>query len=85
VYLQWCQEECYDDPIAKRVMERMSNITGIPEENQEYLQLLRYGPTQYYHVHNDYIEVSFVLSLPPTTPPSGSGIVLATVLIADVR
>jgi len=34
----------------------MGNITGVPEENAEYLQLLRYEKTQHYHVHNDYID-----------------------------
>ena len=36
-------------------MERMANITGIPEVNQEHLQLLRYEVGQYYQTHNDYI------------------------------
>jgi Rps23 Pro-64 3,4-dihydroxylase Tpa1-like proline 4-hydroxylase len=36
-------------------MDRMANITGIPEVNQEHLQLLRYEVGQYYQTHNDYI------------------------------
>jgi hypothetical protein len=39
----WCMEECYRDPIAKRVMEKIQNVTGVPEAHSEYLQLLRYG------------------------------------------
>jgi len=37
-------------------MERMQNITGIPERHQESLQLLRYEVGQFYGQHNDYIE-----------------------------
>ena len=33
----------------------MSDITKIPQTNQEYLQLLRYDEGQYYETHNDYI------------------------------
>ena len=52
----WCNDVCYQDPIAKNVMERISNITGTPEVNSEYLQLLRYEKTQFYQTHSDYIE-----------------------------
>jgi hypothetical protein len=38
----WCQDTCYNDPLAKRVTERVENITGVPEAHHEYLQLLRY-------------------------------------------
>ena len=53
----WCKTKCYDDVVAKRVSARIENITGIPEPNAEYLQLLRYEPGQYYdyHTHHDYI------------------------------
>ena len=36
-------------------MGRMANVTGIPEVNQEHLQLLQYEVGQYYQTHNDYI------------------------------
>ena len=51
----WCGDVCHDDPIYQDVMTRMSNLTGIPEENSEHLQLLRYEQSQFYHVHHDYI------------------------------
>lgn len=37
----WCQNDCYKDPIAQAVMDRIVNLTGIPEVNSEYLQLLK--------------------------------------------
>ena len=51
----WCTGECDKDPIAKRVVARIENITGIPEANSENLQLLRYEEGQFYQKHNDYI------------------------------
>jgi prolyl 4-hydroxylase len=51
----WCIEECYADPTARAVMDRIANITGTPETNSEYLQLLRYEEGQFYQIHNDYI------------------------------
>jgi len=53
--VQWCNNECYQDPVAKRLMARVENITGIPEPNSEYFQLLRYEKDQYYRSHSDYI------------------------------
>lgn len=52
----WCTDSCYTDPIARDVMDRISNITGIPELNSENLQLLRYEENQFYNTHNDFIE-----------------------------
>jgi prolyl 4-hydroxylase len=46
---------CYEDEVAKRVSARIENVTGIPERNAEYLQLLRYEPGQFYKTHHDYI------------------------------
>jgi prolyl 4-hydroxylase len=51
----WCVDDCYDDPTAKTIMERIENITGVPEANAENLQLLRYAEDQFYQRHNDYI------------------------------
>jgi prolyl 4-hydroxylase len=36
-------------------MERIENITGIPEANSENLQILQYEKSQFYQTHNDYI------------------------------
>ncbi|CAB9498731.1 Prolyl 4-hydroxylase subunit alpha-1 [Seminavis robusta] len=52
----WCQNDCYEDPIAKRLMQRVEDITGVPEPNSEWLQLLRYEQNQHYNRHHDLIE-----------------------------
>ena len=39
----WCFKDCYTDPIATRVIEKLENVTGVPEAYSEYLQLLKYG------------------------------------------
>ena len=31
----WCLRECAEDPIVKRVSDRIQSITGIPEESYE--------------------------------------------------
>ena len=33
----WCQHECYNDTLAQRVIQRVTNITNIPEVNSENL------------------------------------------------
>lgn len=52
----WCHTVCYQDPVAQRVIHRLSNITGLVEKHSEHLQLLRYEEGQYYAVHHDYVE-----------------------------
>ena len=49
----WCLRECAEDPIVKRVSDRIQSITGIPEENYENFQILRYERGQRYNRHHD--------------------------------
>jgi len=35
-------------------MKRIVDITGVPDEHSDYLQLLHYDEGQFYHVHQDY-------------------------------
>jgi hypothetical protein len=53
----WCQygiaPECVDHPLVNRVHERVVNITGVPKENAEFFQVLRYEPGQFYKTHHD--------------------------------
>jgi prolyl 4-hydroxylase len=51
----WCKGDCYADPTTRAVTDRIANITGTPEMNSGYLQLVRYEEGQYYATHNDYI------------------------------
>lgn len=51
----WCKDECHQDPVADAVQNRIELLTGIPDTNSEYLQLLRYEATQFYKLHMDYI------------------------------
>mmetsp|Transcript_32264 Transcript_32264/g.96757 ORF Transcript_32264/g.96757 Transcript_32264/m.96757 type:complete len:490 (-) Transcript_32264:717-2186(-) len=44
----WCSDECHDDPIATRIRKRIEDLTGIPEDYSEDLQLLKYEPGQFY-------------------------------------
>jgi prolyl 4-hydroxylase len=52
----WCQDDCYEDPIAQRVMGRISNVSNTPETDSEYLKLLKYEVGQHYQQHHDYIK-----------------------------
>ncbi len=45
----WCFGVCYRNETALAVINRLSDLTGVPEQNSEYLQMLRYEPNQYYN------------------------------------
>lgn len=51
----WCQNDCYEDPLAQQVIGRIESLTGFPEKNSEHLQLLKYGEGQKYVTHHDFI------------------------------
>lgn len=56
-YNAWCNtDECSKDPHTQRVIEKMGNLTGIPQENGEHIQLLKYEPGQFYKIHHDFID-----------------------------
>lgn len=58
----WCSsaKKCRDHEVVERVMNRMSDVMGIPANNSEDLQILRYEKSQFYNAHHDYIPVSEV-------------------------
>lgn len=35
----WCEKECFHDPTVKQVISRITNITQVPEQNSEFLQV----------------------------------------------
>ena len=37
----WCRHQCHKDPVTRAVHKRIEALTGIPQENYEYLQLLK--------------------------------------------
>lgn len=50
----WCNvPACEDDPTVQAVRERISRLVGIPWENAEHLQVLRYQPSEFYKSHHD--------------------------------
>jgi prolyl 4-hydroxylase len=54
----WCFDECASHPLAKSVIGKIENLTGIPEIYSESLQLLKYTEGQFYETHHDYIHGS---------------------------
>mmetsp|Transcript_9833 Transcript_9833/g.17905 ORF Transcript_9833/g.17905 Transcript_9833/m.17905 type:complete len:115 (-) Transcript_9833:1640-1984(-) len=59
----WCMEKCTQDPVSRSIMERIVDVTGIPEENYESLQMLRYEENQVffciYAGSHPYIDITF--------------------------
>lgn len=50
----WCQGKCLQDPTVQRVERRVSDLLGgIPMENAEPMQVLRYEQGQFYKTHHD--------------------------------
>jgi prolyl 4-hydroxylase len=51
----FCASDCYESEINMAVMNRMEALTGIPKENSEDLQLLKYEVDERYEEHHDSI------------------------------
>jgi prolyl 4-hydroxylase len=53
----WCSafQKCRWKEVPNRILERISLVTGIPANNSEDLQLLKYESGQFYRQHHDYI------------------------------
>lgn len=49
----FCGGDCYTSEINQAVMHRIEALTGIPKENSEDLQLLKYEIGQLYEEHHD--------------------------------
>jgi prolyl 4-hydroxylase len=49
----FCIFECNQDETLKRITKRAAELVGVPEQNIEYIQLLKYGEGQYYKSHHD--------------------------------
>jgi prolyl 4-hydroxylase len=54
----WCSTRtsgCREEEVPVRLHKRMSTVMGIPPENSEDMQLLKYEVGQFYKTHHDYI------------------------------
>jgi len=53
----WCSTRsgCREKIVPKRILNRMSTVMGIPPENNEDFQILKYELGQFYNTHHDYI------------------------------
>lgn len=49
----WCTGRCWNDPVVRRVTNRIAQIAQVPIRNFESYQLLRYTKGQYYRTHSD--------------------------------
>ena len=50
----WCNvESCLRDTRFQEIRQRISNLTRVPWENAEHLQVLKYEPGQFYREHHD--------------------------------
>lgn len=55
----WCTDACFKDPLVKSALASIERLTGVPDINSEYLQLLKYQKGQFYRRHHDYIEATW--------------------------
>lgn len=44
----WCTGACYNHTMTKSVLTKIEKLTGVPDANSEYLQLLQYEQDQFY-------------------------------------
>jgi len=52
----WCDRACQQDSLISGVIDRIANVTGVPEVNSEPLQVLKYENGDKYGEHADYIK-----------------------------
>ncbi|GMH59472.1 hypothetical protein TL16_g02834 [Triparma laevis f. inornata] len=52
----WCNKTCEEDPVINRIHEKIAEVTGVPFNNSEHLQILQYFPGQEYKKHHDFIQ-----------------------------
>jgi len=75
----WCQGACDNDAKIKVVSDRIAYATGIPAENFEHLQMLKYDVGQYYKEHHDFINMQPILAA------CGSRIMTFFLYLSDVE
>ena len=50
----WCNVPfCEADPTIRSIKNRVANVTGVPLQNSEHVQVLHYDPGDFYRQHHD--------------------------------
>ena len=51
----WCDDndDCLANPAVRALTDRMLNVTRLPYNNAEYMQILQYHEGQFYKTHHD--------------------------------
>lgn len=57
----WCMDACFEHPVTQTVLHKIENLTGIPDVNSEYLQLLQYQENQFYEVRESLVMCGVVV------------------------
>ena len=62
----WCDNECITKHSeVHSIMKKIVDLTGIPTENAEAIQFLKYEPGEFYVKHHDYIDYQEYLPCGP--------------------
>ena len=48
-------DTCFEDPMIKRLLNRVYDVTNVPISNYNEMQILQYQPGQFHSFHGDYI------------------------------
>jgi hypothetical protein len=49
----WCKKETLS---LQSILDRLVRLTQVPLDNLEWIQVLRYQPGEYYHLHHDVVQ-----------------------------
>jgi len=49
----WCRSACENHPASQSIISKIVDVTGIPYENFESFQILKYSVGQFYRTHHD--------------------------------
>jgi len=50
----WCDtQSCFNHDVPIAIANRVQELTGVPTENAEHLQILKYDTEQFYNYHHD--------------------------------
>jgi len=52
----WCRSDCENHPATQSIINKIVDVIGIPYENFESFQILKYSVGQFYRTHHDMSE-----------------------------